>query len=683
MPKRTSTLSIFPWTGGVITAIDPALLDPGQLTMGDNLISDYQVGRLRREGINYDWDDTPTFVVTTRASSGTTRTLTGTFSTTFIRVGDKLTFSGSSVAAYNGSLLTVLSVSATTLTYTGVGSLTETTAAETSIEINNKVVGGIDYWFGNEDSRAHYLVTVLDNGTIWRTLEGDRERIVDAGTPWTLPSGGLTVANLEVVNNLVVIAVSGPLNQMKYWDGNTANPVLDLPANLLLTSVSRASSGTTRTLVFSGNVTISNGDPIIILSGPAAYNGSYTLLSGSGTTTITYTASTSLTQGTTADTSITIGSRAPLALFIRYHLNRLFANDKRNLDRLHYCAGDDPFTWNGVADSGALDIGIGDGDPAGLTGIAPTFKGDLFVGKKTKLYRLVTATGDPDDLIVIKQSNGIGFLSHQAIAAVDQDDVFFVSDRGIHSLNTTNAYGDFVAAFVSSAIQKTFVEDWDASRRPYIKAAYFPELNSVAFAVSENSSFNNSLWLFNVPKKEWNRWPNIEAEAMIAAQDADRRRAYFGLLSGRLAKTLTGANVDTLENGSTASILSVAKSGYIFPDHRPDTIKGFKRVYVIFRAQGSYVITIKFKVDNYSEQAFAFTSSAANGVPLGTFVLGDDILGGSTNIAPYCLPVDGYGRGFTITVEQNDLNTALGVLGLMVEFEGAGDSAETRQGNDS
>jgi hypothetical protein len=679
MPKRTSTLSLYPWNGGINTSQDEGMLQPGQLTVGDNYIRDYRSGKRRREGIDYDYDNM-TFVVTSRSSSGTSRTLTGTFANTGIAVGDKVTIINASNASYNVTLGAVTVSNATTLTYTAGSSLSESSTPETAAELGNKVVGGIDYWFGTSDNKTQYLITVWDNGAVYRTSGGARTRITDGGQAWTIPANGLTEANLEVYANRVIIAVSGVTNQMKYWDGDTGNPLRDLPGNLVLTSVSRASSGTTRTLVFGANVALDNGTTIVIGSSNASYAGTFTLVSGSGTNTITYTASSSLAEGTTADTSITIGIFAPMGLFLRQHQGFLFCNDKTNLDRLHYCGADTYNQWNGVGTSGSIDIAPGDGDPSGITGIAPTFKADLFVGKRTKLYRL-TGT-DPDTYPVIKQSDGIGFISHQAITAIDQDDVFFVSDKGLHSLATTNAYGDFTATFISSDIQTSFVEDWAASRRRYIKAAYLPEINSAAFAVTEDSgTYNSALWVFNIPNKEWYRWPDLECETLISAQDTDRRRVYLGTIGGRLAQTFTGDNTDTDKDGTALAVSGRASTGLIFVDGRPDTVKGFKRVMPVFKAEGSYSLTVKVKIDNFSEQAVLFTGNA--GAVLGSFILGTDVLGASSATAPYSLPIDGYGRGVKLTVEQSDRNSGLAVQGILLEYDGGSDQPETRLGNDS
>jgi hypothetical protein len=676
MAKRTTNLQVFPWVGGLVTSIDETLIPVGALTIADNITFDFNDSKKRREGINYNWDNN-VFLVTSRSSSGTTRTITGTFTNTGIAVGDKVSFAGAGNALYNGTELVVTAVSGTALSYTATASVTESPTTEYSLYWANKVIGGIDFWFGSEDTKAHYLVSVLDNGAVYYTSNGVRTRLTDAGTPWDIPPTGLAEANLEVFQNNVVIAVSGLNNRMKHWDGDPTAPLDDLPANAIAVSVSRASSGTTRTLIFNSPVNgLTDGEEVIINGGPAAYNGRFALTSGAGTTTLTYTASTSLTESTIGDTAITAGVAAPLALFIREHLGSLWANDKTELDRLHYSGAGTAFEWGGVGTSGAHDIGVGDGDPVGLTGIAPTFKGDLFVGKRTKLYRLVGQ--DPDLVQIIKVSTGIGFLSHQGVVGIDQDDLFFVSDRGIHSMSTTNAYGDYSATYISKDIQKTFIEDFEESRKKYIKAAYLPQLNSAVFAVSESGSAeNNSIYLFNVPKGYWYRWPNIQAETLISAQDADKRRLYLGTYQARLSQTLTNSNVDTTFSNQTTTIANKVATGLMLVDGRPDTVKGFKRLRIVFRGSGSYTITAKVKIDNFSEQAIAFVSNQQD-IPLGAFILGEDVLGGSFVTAPYSLPIDGYGRGIKITIEQNDLNTALAIQGFMIEYIGGQDSPETR-----
>ena len=79
-----------------------------------------------------------------------------------------------------------------------------------------------------------------------------------------------------------------------------------------------------------------------------------------------------------------LGGTPPRAAVLREHLSRLWTNDQTDIDRLHYSETGNPEVWNGVGDSGALDIGIGDGDKGGITAIFPTFLGDLYIAKRRR-----------------------------------------------------------------------------------------------------------------------------------------------------------------------------------------------------------------------------------------------------------------------------------------------------------
>ncbi len=698
MAKRTTSLMVLPWRGGLVTSTNEALIEPAQLTLADNISLAYSDEKRRREGINYNWDNV-VFRVTNRSSAGDTRTLTGTFTNTGIIAGDIIAIAGCDVDEYNTTSGLVTSIGPTSLVYTAGGLLTESSTADTAIYWANKVVGGIDFWFGSEDAKAQWLISVLDNGSVYYTASGGtRTRLTDTGTSWT---GPLTEANLEVVENKVIIAVSGLNNFKKYWNGDVTTTLTDLPSNFygvtgtipnqiftLIHSVSRASAGTTRTVIFDSTISTTDADvgsKIIITGGPAAYNGVFFVASrsaGGGQTTYTYIAPTALTEGTTADTTMTVGENAPQASFLRAHAGALFCNDKTRLDRLHY-SGSDIFSWGGRDGlSGATDVGDGDGDPAGISGIAPSFKGVLFVGKRTKLYRIDVSGEDFDTLSQTKISNGIGFLSHQGITAIDQDDILFVSDRGIHSMSATNAYGDFTSAYISKDIQRTFVEKFTSGRKRFIKAAYLPEINSALFAVSEDGSpTNNMIYLYNIQNKEWYRWPAVEAESLISAQDSDRRRVYLGSYRARLAQAQTSFNRDVFFDSEVVYIRNRVATGLIYPDGRPDTTKQFKSIRLIFKAEGSYTITCRVKIDNYTEQALSFVSNET-ALPLGTLVLGSDVLGGSYVTAPHSLPIDGVGRGIKLTFEQNDLNTALALQGFIIEYWGGGAMQEVRLGDE-
>jgi hypothetical protein len=377
-----------------------------------------------------------------------------------------------------------------------------------------------------------------------------------------------------------------------------------------------------------------------------------------------------------------LGGTPPQASIIREHQGRLWTNDKTNLDRLHYSTTANPEEWNGTGDSGALDIGVGDGDPAGITAIFPTFKGDLFVAKQTKLYRV---RGDaPENYEVIPVSSGIGCVSHNAVCVIDQDDIFFISERGVHSLAATNAYGDFEGAFISADIQKTFTDRWSKSRLKFAQAGYVNNLNSALFAVTDTeyaSNENKAIWLYNIPLKAWYEWPNVSCQSLAVVTDADKKRAYLGSSTQRIAKTQTGDNYDKNTSGTSVSIPYTIETGIIFPDGDPYSIKAFKKFGLIYNPRGPHTITATITIDNFSAQAISFTETGSTAALDVDFVLDESILDYSVVMAPYTQSLDGYGRGFQLKLEQSGTDEEAEIQGFLIEYESAYQQQETRLGN--
>jgi hypothetical protein len=386
----------------------------------------------------------------------------------------------------------------------------------------------------------------------------------------------------------------------------------------------------------------------------------------------------------------------PKASIIGTHLGRLFMNDKSNIDRLHFSPVHDHTLWNGVGDSGAIDIGIGDGDPNGITAIFPTFKGDLFIAKRTRLYRLITPSNDPADWELSLVSNGIGCVSHNSIATIDQDDVYFVSEKGIHSLNTTQAYGAFESQYVSLDIQKSFRDSWSASRLQNIWSAYDSSLNSVAFAVTEsavsgddttsskalygnsapvNGTMNNAIWLYNIPQKAWYRWPGISCQSLILVRDGadSKNRFYLGSHVSRVSKTKNGTNYDISVSGTNKAVNLKIKTGVIFVDSNPYVLKGFKNFILYYRPTGTQTITAEIRVDNLTlppENSLSFVNTSGNDLLGSTFVLGSSALGsGSTNFITDTRMITGNGRGVQLTVSQSGVDQPGEIQGFAIEYE--------------
>jgi hypothetical protein len=368
-----------------------------------------------------------------------------------------------------------------------------------------------------------------------------------------------------------------------------------------------------------------------------------------------------------------LGGTPPKFSFCRAHINRLFAaGDPANPDRLYYSSVDNHQQWGGVGSSGAIDIFPGDGDPEGLTAIFPAQKGALFVAKRNRLYRVNTSDPDDANWTVDEVSSGIGCIGHNAVAAVDMDDLIYVSDRGIHTMSATLNYGNFESQFISKDIQKDFLS-WNKGRNKNLWMTYIPRLNAICLAVSPTgNSHNTEIHLLNVEDKQWYRFPSIPCDALWKAKIGGVDVLMVGNAQGRISKL-----TDNIYDDWGASYLFDVKTGTIYPDKSPKTVKGFKSVSLFYKPKGAYTLTARFKIDNYPVQTLTFDLSGSFD-PLGTsFVLGSSHLGLAQALPSVTLPVDGYGRGFSLEIQQDGIDEQVEVYGFSVEYEPSGDQQES------
>lgn len=370
-----------------------------------------------------------------------------------------------------------------------------------------------------------------------------------------------------------------------------------------------------------------------------------------------------------------LGGNPPNFSIMRKHQDRLFTNDKTRQDRLHYSSPFNPEEWQGRGDSGARDIQQGDGDPEGITSIFPSFKGRLIVGKRTSVYQLLGDTPEFYQTAVITQ--GLGCVGHKAVAAVDTDDIVFVSERGVHSLAATFDKGDFEGAFLSRNIQPTF-NKFEKTLLKEIQAVYVEDINSLVFAVADAGDTQlTDLYLYNIETQGWYRWPNVNATALgVWIKNDNSRKLYFGDSSGRVSETQNGDYTDY--DGQAYDY--VVKTGAIYPGDDVVGIKGFKKLTLIYKPTGDFQFLASVKIDNFDKQALSYKQDTS-GDKLGTtFVLGSSVLGIETVFAPFTKQIDGYGRGLTLEIKQSAANEQVEIYGYVIEYEIAGDAQESNLG---
>lgn len=714
--RRTQVFSKIPWTGGLNATVDPGVLNDNDLVVADNIVFTTNGSKTKREG--YDEIGSAIPAVISRSSSGTTRTLVLSSSLVIaapkediLVVGEKIRVTSNEAAEedYLAAAATITSITTTnvtndTITYEHPDSLTESDTATTTMTVqrDETIIGIHDYWYfdSTDGTKKQLLLTFTDNGKLYyydvneRRVEVLGQEFVDKVVTRADSTGDLNndyfrlfSANNETVY-VVWYNVNGAGTDPAITDTTSVEVAVatDASANDVATATAAA---VTALADFSASASTNE---VTITRAKAGITSVSEEGIGTGFTFSDVTLGATLRDDITKarftvlnETAIiafdTVGAK-PIkfrpTLSAKYqilgdrttpdfdscttYLSRVWANDKSNPDRVHYSETAAIDVWQGAGDSGALDVTSGDGDNRGITAIFP-FKGILFVGKAQSKHRIIG--NSPENFVIEPVSLGMGVEAQGGVVAVDEQDVFYVSRRGIHSTVTTNNYGDTESSFLSQKIQPIF-SAFPQQRLKFIEGAFIPQLNSVAFSVTEKGQlFNNSLYLYNILLQAWFRWPNIACTTLTRRLVNNQFRLIWGTNRGRVLQAQNGTFSDLGDRGISYRV----KTGSLYPGQNPQSMKRFRNLSLLFKPTGNFAFTCIYKIDNYAEQALQFAQEAG-GARLGVdFVLGESVLGVNNVLQPYTQPMEGIGRGVTLEIVNTGSDEQVEVYGFMIEYD--------------
>lgn len=724
MARRTQIFQQIPWSGGVNDSVDPGLLPPNDLVLAKNVVFGTSGARLKRQAHTYfDSTNQTSFALVSGTPSTTYYFDDYTYSTTFrtfslkdgtdtpenivnasrewFRVGEYITVTSSSSAwnAVYAGTFQITSISGDDITYdTGVSYAGPDVEATTySITRADSYMASFDFWYldpvtnlriqelvvlqKNEDgdifvvvhnpSGQRFYIPFLSEDRAVKTFDGSSGSVVDtSANSIVVTSHGYSTGDRVIYSNGGGTSITGLTTATVYYvirvDTNTIKlATTHLNArNEVAVDITAVGAGTTHTIGPDNDDADFSADDVTQATFLPFNERLIIAFDGDGVKPRVY-------DPQEGNVRLLEGNPPDFFAMSR-HLNRIFTNDKNNLDRLHYCETGDADVWQGVNDSGALDIFPGDGDSAGITTVFPPFKGRLFLAKYGKTYQLAGTT--PEDFYPQVVTDGLGAVGPTAVSAVDLDDVIYVSDKGIHSLAATSNYGDFSGASLSKPIQNTF-NGFNRSRLKYTEALYVPAINSIAFSFAGSGDTEQTkYWLYNIEGKQWYEWPDLNLGGSCVRQEDKLKKIYYALSDEpRIAKTQTGLYSDF----GTDAIPFRIKTGAIYPTGNPQAYVAFKKITFFYKPRGRFTFTARVKVDNLPNQSVSF-SQTADGDALGTdFILGTSVLGSDNVLAPYSLTIDGYGRGLTIEIEQTGTEEQIEIYGYAIEYESADVKQET------
>lgn len=364
---------------------------------------------------------------------------------------------------------------------------------------------------------------------------------------------------------------------------------------------------------------------------------------------------------------------------VQTFIERLFvAGDPANPDTLFVSSTGDYTNWTVSSTEGkaiTLVIGAGDNDPEGITAVFPGTGGNrvLYVAKRRHLYAVDVSSPDQTDWSITMISNQIGVINPNSVAALDETDVVFLSDRGMHALSQVlQTTAVIPGEFLSFPIQYDYNSVVNSANRGQISLSYVPSLNSVLFSCKRvGMSTYETIYGFNIVLKQWFRWTSTPCNFIF-----DRFNKTSG--TDEIYACDAGGFVNKLQqtafNDFGSAIVTTLKSGFIYPKDIPLFEYNTTRIILIFRSRDNATFGLQYSLDGVTSNSAVIQERFVGGNILGTTQLGNSfILGSVQGVKPYFVHTGGVGSSIQITITHNALNKDFELFGIILEYEDAGD----------
>jgi hypothetical protein len=386
-------------------------------------------------------------------------------------------------------------------------------------------------------------------------------------------------------------------------------------------------------------------------------------------------------QNTSANLTTLTASSGSLpfssAWLVTSFLERLFvAGDPANPDRVYVSRAGDYTRWTASSTAGTaitLDVGIGDGDPSGITAIFPGTGADrvLYVAKRRHLYRIDCSDPDQTSWSISLVSREIGVLHQNTVATIDAADVMFASDRGVHTLNQViSSTAVLEGQFLSFPIQEDYKDVMSSADRGKMSAVYLPSLNSYLLSCKRSGQTTfETIYGYNVELKEWFRWTATPCNHLVRRLKVSTgvEELYAAASSGYVNQLLQ----DDL-NDFGSPIVTRIRSTFIAPEGIPFLENQFTGLACLFRSRDNSTFRVYYSVDGITTQNVTFRQRIAGGNVLGTTLLGSPtfLLGQIQSIKPVWnhLAIE-EGNAIQLTFEQDGLDQDFELFGIVLEYQ--------------
>lgn len=371
-----------------------------------------------------------------------------------------------------------------------------------------------------------------------------------------------------------------------------------------------------------------------------------------------------------------LGGSPPAGRGAVFHANRVWVwGANANPSRITYSSSTDAEDYTG-ADTGSIDIDPEDGDR--IVG-AVSYKKKLVIFKgpnKGSIHVIEgTAPTGADAFSRTLLVRGIALQTHNSIVPV-LDDIWFASDRGIHSLAATEQYGDFHGAFLTRFLQSFWRENVSRTRLEHWWGCNYADKGCALWVyTATGSSVNNRTLGISYSRLEEDGlkpfiWTRGGACCGIRINGGVREVVFGGVANG----FMTREDMDDRSlNNSTAYSLRVKTPRLLFAEVEggmPYAVGNIEDFALRSVSVGDWNVNVTLTRDNIASETYRFNQGAdittTAGFILGTSILGIDTLGGGAteggpqiayaSADPDATSIGGHARTIQVEITQGGLN---------------------------
>lgn len=322
------------------------------------------------------------------------------------------------------------------------------------------------------------------------------------------------------------------------------------------------------------------------------------------------------------------------------HKNRMWAAGViTSPSRLYYSMNLNPEDWIG-ATSGSIDLDPSDGDS--IVGLA-SFGNELWVFKgpyKGSIHRITGSS--PTDFARVTFARGITAAYHNTIFTLPNDLGFMSPHGSVHSISSTNTFGDYTRSALSfpinlslrDAVLQSAYKNWWAiedSLNGRVLLSYTP---SGAIRNTQMLMMDYRFQTLGETTPRWAQWTTFGADAMAMVVDTGNRPTpFFGLNDGVVYK---GNQANRVHKGS--AIVPVITTPSLTYGANQIT-KTLSVLGVEVNPKNANTFTVSWTRDGQTQQSdTGFTQGGSDVLgpwPTNQFTLGTSTLGGSRFVTRY------------------------------------------------